>query len=115
MRDGAHHDPRSPTRINAALRFFLGGSCASSRGCDCVAADDMSPDELLSRASLAVRTPSTFSSTLAAGVSGGSALRFAGISGGGTVVRGEMAGSPTACVEGVAMGVATVELVSGRA
>ncbi len=53
--------------------------------------------------------PRRFSSTLAAGVSGGSALRFAGMTG----VTGESSGSAATCVDGVDKGVAAVEFVSG--
>lgn len=110
------HDPRSPTRVSAALRFFLGGASTSSSWGAGTSDDEDDPPSSIS---LAVRTPSTLSSTLAAGVSGGSALRFAGTStsGGGMGVRGDMAGSPTACMDGVESGVATAdaEFVSGSA
>jgi hypothetical protein len=52
----------------------------------------------------------TLSSTLAAGVNGGSAIRFIGTTG---VNAGEMEGSGAACTEGVDNGVAILE-VTGR-
>ena len=51
-----------------------------------------------------------FSSTLAAGVKGGSAVRFIGTTG---VTKGETAGRATDDVDGVDSGVAIVELVIG--
>ena len=104
--------------MSTARRFFFGGSRTSSLGGGTEAA---SPSSSTSPAS-----------TLVAGVSGGSALRFpstlplAGAESGsgrgaGRGVTGDMAGRPTACMEGVERGVAIVEdapgceFVSGRA
>ena len=88
----------SPTRTRAARRFFFGGSR--------VAPDDEEELEGTVAGGSPVDGPWGFSSTLAAGVKGGSAILFIGTTG---VNAGEMEGSATDCTDGVEEGVAMVE------
>lgn len=82
--------------MRAARRFFLGGSGAvSEEEPGAIGAGNSFADEAC-----------TFSSTLAAGVKGGSAVRFIGTTG---VNAGEIVGNPTDCTDGVLDGVAIVD------
>ena len=99
-------EPRSPTCVNAARRFFLGGSCSVSL-CDSVDG----PGLVCGVTSDGRVKNGIFSSMLAAGVSGGSAVRFIGTTG---VTRGDTVGRATEDVDGVDRGVAIDEFVMGR-
>ena len=92
--------PTSPTRVRAARRFFLGGSCAASEEDDPRFGSDSSVDD----------SRDMFSSMLAAGVSGASAPRLAGTTG---ATIGDSAGRGAELVEGVDKGVAILELANG--
>lgn len=92
--------------VSAARRFFFGGSCAPSSVGDAALRFDGFDPEL----SAEPRTLCIFSSTLAAGVNGGSAGRFKGTTG---VAKGESVGSATEATDGVDSGVAMDEFVSG--
>ena len=82
------------TRVKAARRFFLGGSGRAS------------DDEVGTAAAGSGTAFSGFSSTLAAGVNGGSATRFIGTTG---VNAGDMVGRAEEDAEGVERGVVMLE------
>lgn len=123
-----NHESTSLTLVNAALLFFFGGSLtvSSPDGAGVSAAlellgvgfDGGSPAELDAYPVPLPPNPNRFSSTLAAGVNGGSAGLFIGTVIGGAA--GEMLsdigtlGREDTGREGVESGVGTVELVSGR-
>lgn len=101
------YDPMSPTRVSAARRFFFGGPWAQSRV-------DTLPPWPAESSSLTLCAPSTLSSTLAAGVSGGSTSAFLFIPPTGVKVE-ETVGNAFEAWDGVDIGVATAEvLVSGK-
>lgn len=111
------YDSRSPTRVKAARRFFLGGSLIPSSVLSRGIAEVISnPEGGNSPALLALIPPDISPSTLAAGVSGGRGSRggkglFIGTVG---VTMGEITvGNDVVVSEGVDMGVATAELVRG--
>lgn len=102
---------RSLTRVKAARRLFLGGSFIPSSAAFLllsVLGVGKSPELL------ALIFPERFSSTLAAGVSGGKGSKglFIGTVG---VTMGDMTfGNDVVVNEGVDMGVATAEFVRGK-
>jgi len=114
----SRHEGASATRVSAARRFFLGGSCTPS-------SPEVPGPTLLSelRALWEVDGPSPaelvayplnmFSSTLAAGVSGGSAGLFMGTTGC-EIAPMLILGKADTGMEGVDIGVATVEFVRGK-
>lgn len=95
----------SPTCVSAARRFFFGGSCTTSADVSAAAPEAFCDDPSGGSVSAGM-----LSSMLAAGVSGGSALRFIGTTG---VTKGDIVGRPTVDSEGVDRGVAIDELVRG--